>query len=84
MQSNPVSPGKYYRHFRGKIYKVIGVALHTETEEPMVVYQAQYGDTKLFVRPLAMFTEELDEKRYPEAKQKFRFELIKDYKTDLL
>ena len=48
-------PGERYRHFKGKEYQIIGVATHTETEEPMVVYQALYGSYGLFVRPLAMF-----------------------------
>lgn len=78
MTNNIILPGRYYRHFKGKIYKVIGVALHTETDEQLVIYQAQYDDFKLFARPLAMFTEEIDHSCYPEAKQKFRFELIDD------
>ena len=78
MATNIVSPGRYYRHFKGKVYKVIGIALHTETGEQMVIYEAQYDDFKLFARPLEMFAEEIDPKQYPEAKQKFRFELIDD------
>lgn len=68
--------GRYYRHFKGNLYKVIGIAIHTETEEKMVVYQAQYGNYGLFVRPYHMFAEEIDLKQYPEATQKHRFELV--------
>jgi hypothetical protein len=46
-----------YRHYRGGVYNVLGVAKHSETQEQMVVYRAQYGDQELWVRPLAMFTE---------------------------
>jgi len=67
--------GRCYRHFRGNLYKVIGIATHSETGEKMVVYQAQYGEYGLFVRPYQMFAEEIDHKRYPEAAQKHRFEL---------
>ena len=51
-----VKPGKY-RHFKGGLYEVIGLASHSETMEPMVVYRALYGDGALWVRPAAMWTE---------------------------
>lgn len=44
-----------YRHYKGNEYDVIGVAHHSETEEPLVVYRAVYGEMGLWVRPLAMF-----------------------------
>lgn len=46
-----------YEHFKGKRYRVLGVARHSETQEEMVVYQELYGDGNLWARPLAMFTE---------------------------
>ena len=49
-------PGRY-RHYKGKDYQVIGLARHSETEEPLVVYRTLYGDFDLWVRPLAMFNE---------------------------
>ena len=49
-------PGKY-RHFKGNEYELIGVASHSETMEPMVVYRALYGEGGLWVRPAAMWTE---------------------------
>lgn len=49
-------PGRY-RHYKGMEYLVTGVARHSETLEPLVVYQALYGERGLWVRPAAMFTE---------------------------
>lgn len=54
-----VSPG-VYRHYKGKLYDVIGVATHSETGERLVVYRPQYGERGLWVRPLGMFTETVD------------------------
>ena len=45
-----------YKHYKGHLYEVLGVALHSETEEQLVVYTALYGERGLWVRPLAMFT----------------------------
>lgn len=53
-----VEPGKY-RHYKGGLYTVIGVARHSETEELLVVYQPEYGERGLWVRPLTMFTEQV-------------------------
>lgn len=49
-----------YRHYKGNEYEVIDVARHSETLEDMVVYRALYGDHGLWVRPLAMFAEEVE------------------------
>jgi len=46
-----------YRHYKGKLYRILGLAMHTETLEPFVVYQALYGDYKTWIRPKAMFFE---------------------------
>jgi hypothetical protein len=46
-----------YRHYKGGEYIVLGVARHSETEEPFVVYRTDYGERSLWIRPLAMFTE---------------------------
>ena len=48
-----------YRHFKGMEYEVIGIASHSETLEPMVVYKALYGEGGLWVRPAAMWNETL-------------------------
>lgn len=46
-----------YRHYKGNDYEVVGIARHSETEEEMVVYRKLYGDGSMWVRPLAMFVE---------------------------
>lgn len=56
-------PGKY-RHFKGKEYELIGIARHSETLEPMVVYRALYGEGGLWVRPLEMWSEIVDKNGY--------------------
>ena len=58
-----IRAGKY-RHFKGKEYEVIGMARHSETMEPMVVYRALYGEKGLWVRPASMWTEIVDRDGY--------------------
>jgi hypothetical protein len=66
-----LAPG-IYKHYKGNLYEVIGVAQHSETEEMMAVYKTLYGDFSLWVRPLAMFMETLE----LEGKTVARFEFI--------
>lgn len=54
-----IKPG-IYRHYKGNMYEVIGVASHSETLEPMVVYRALYGEHGLWVRPAYMWDEEVE------------------------
>lgn len=49
-----------YRHYKGQRYRVLGMARHSETMEPLVVYQALYGEHGLWVRPAAMFCETIE------------------------
>ena len=54
-----IPPGRY-RHFKGREYEVLCVARHSETEEPMVVYRALYGDFGIWVRPASMWNETVE------------------------
>ena len=72
---DPVKLGRY-RHFKGNEYRVLYTATHSETLEPMIVYQALYGEGEIYARPVSMFLEAVDMRKYPDADQKYRFELI--------
>jgi hypothetical protein len=65
-----------YRHFKGDSYLVEDIAYDSETKEKMVVYRRLYGDGSLWVRPLEMFLSEVDHNKYPNVKQRYRFELL--------
>lgn len=58
-RGDEIRPGRY-RHFKGREYEVIGVARHSETDERLVVYRPLYDAGALWVRPLCMFTEEVE------------------------
>ena len=62
-----VEPNKY-------LYEVVSWARHSETDERYVVYRALYGTKETWVRPYAMFMEEVDGEKYPQVRQRFRFE----------
>ncbi len=68
-----LKPG-LYRHFKGNLYKVIGTAIHSETLEEMAVYIPQYGEGKMWVRPLDLFLS----KKLVDGKEVTRFEYIGD------
>ena len=71
-----IKTGKY-RHYKGKNYEVIDVAIHSETQELQVVYRPMYGEAKLWVRPLDMFQEYID----INGEKVLRFEYINDLET---
>lgn len=69
-----IPPGRY-RHFKGNLYEVIGIARHSETLEPLVVYRALYGEHGLWVRPAAMWYETVERG----GKTHRRFARVEDY-----
>ncbi len=88
MNDRTFKPGDIVRHFKREtlneeelrankyLYEIVGVAIHSETREEMMVYRALYDDGGMYVRPLQMFMEEVDHVKYPEIKQKYRFEKV--------
>ena len=76
-----IHPGRY-RHFKGNEYEVVGIAKHSETEEPVVVYRALYGDCGLRVRPAEMWNEtvERDGENYKRFYRLDRIERVEKYK----
>ena len=87
---NRFQPGDIVQHFKRKtlnleelaqnkyLYRIIGVATHSETGELMMVYQPLYDGQGMFVRPLEMFLSRVDREKYPDALQKYRFEKAED------
>ena len=87
-RQNPFRPGDRAVHFKRGLaspqalveepmlylYEIVGVAINSETEEELMIYRALYGSGRLYARPLAMFLSEVDRARYPQARQRFRFE----------
>ena len=72
-----VKPYTMYKHFKGTIHKVICIAKHSETGEDMVVYTHE-DNNEIWARPIDMFLSEVDHEKYPDVKQKYRFELIQN------
>ncbi|MCP4169208.1 MAG: DUF1653 domain-containing protein [Fuerstiella sp.] len=72
-----MKPGRY-RHYKGRDYVVIGVARHSETDEELVVYRPDYGDRRLWVRPLKMFMDTVESN----GQQVSRFEFLTSHIDD--
>ena len=76
-RQTPVA-GQIYKHFKGNLYKVVAVAVHTESEEKLVVYQSVENPDRVFARPLEMFMSDIDRFRYPLIRAKYRFTLVSE------
>ena len=68
--------GTKYMHFKGNVYIITDMAIHTETGELMVIYKNINDPSSVWCRPLDMFTSEVDREKYPDVKQHLRFERI--------
>ena len=83
-ENKAVLVGGMYRHFKGFTARIITRATHTETGEKLVVYECtgtgngSNHKNGIYARPLEMFLSEVDCEKYPDVKQKYRFELITD------
>jgi hypothetical protein len=73
IKDSSIPKGKY-RHYKGGLYEVIGIAKHSESMDDMVIYKALYGDFGIWVRPLEMFIEDID----VDGRVQKRFEFIGD------
>ena len=86
--SRKIQIGGIYRHFKGFTAKVITIAKHTETGEDLAVYECKgeainsNHEDGIYARPLDMFLSEVDHDKYPDVRQKYRFELIEEYKDN--
>ena len=73
--------GKTYKHFKGKLYKVIDIVYDSESNndeeyKKVVIYQALYGDNLKWARPYDMFNSLVDREKYPDVEQEYRFEEV--------
>ena len=71
-------PGDIYKHFKGKKYKILHIAVSTETGEDVVVFETLQGEHQVYVSLLESFLSPLDTGKYPHTDQKYRFELCRN------
>lgn len=69
-------PGEIYQHYKGKLYRIVTLAEHTESGEQLAVYQALYGSFQVYAQPLSLFLDEVDHEKHPDVQAKLRFTLV--------
>lgn len=67
------------RHFKGTLYRIIGVGVDTETEKEVVIYKRADNTGNIWVRPKEMFDSKVDKEKYPDVEQEYRFELVETH-----
>ena len=72
-----------YKHFKGSLYQIVAVAVHTETTDKLVVYRSLKNPERVFARPLDMFLSEVNHKKYPDVKAKYRFTLLDEVEDEI-
>ena len=72
---NVIKINGIYKHFKGDYYIVLDIGTNTEDEKKYVIYRGLYENSPLWIRPLDSFLSEVDQQKYPNIKQKYRFEL---------
>lgn len=70
--------GRRYKHFKGRVYIVNDIAVHTESDEIMVIYKCFSDPLVTWCRPLSMFMSDVDRSKYPDVKQNKRFEPLSE------
>jgi len=76
--------GDIVRHFKRELndeanqylYQIIGIGIDSETQKEVMIYKALYGDQRIYVRDLEMFLSKVDKEKYPQIKQRYRFEKV--------